>query len=147
MIAQAYRPRGRSIRAGTLMIPFLFCSFLIAQEPGTPPPPPLPPPQIRTNERIAIRAGRLFDGKADDLRKQQVILIEGTRIKQVGAAGEVQIPPGTDVLDLSNAVLLPGLIEGHTHIFAHGPELDEQMLKESLQYRTMEALVNAQRDL
>ena len=147
MIAQAYRPRGRSIRAGTLIIPFLFCSFLIAQEPGTPPPPPLPPPQIRTNERIAIRAGRLFDGKADDLRKQQVILIEGTRIKQVGAAGEVQIPPGTDVLDLSNAVLLPGLIEGHTHIFAHGPELDEQMLKESLQYRTLEALVNAQRDL
>lgn len=147
MIAQAYRPRGRSIRAGTLIILFLFCSFLIAQEPGTPPPPPLPPPQIRTNERIAIRAGRLFDGKADDLRKQQVILIEGTRIKQVGAAGEVQIPPGTDVLDLSNAVLLPGLIEGHTHIFAHGPELDEQMLKESLQYRTLEALVNAQRDL
>ncbi len=147
MIAQAYRTRGRSIRAGTLIILFLFCSFLIAQEPGTPPPPPLPPPQIRTNERIAIRAGRLFDGKADDLRKQQVILIEGTRIKQVGAAGEVQIPPGTDVLDLSNAVLLPGLIEGHTHIFAHGPELDEQMLKESLQYRTLEALVNAQRDL
>jgi len=147
MIAQAYRPRGRSIRAGTLMIPFLFCSFLIAQEPGTPPPPPLPPPQMRTNERIAIRAGRLFDGKADDLRKQQVILIEGTRIQQVGPAGEVHIPPGTDVLDLTNAVLLPGLIEGHTHIFASGPELDEQMLKESLQYRTLEALVNAQRDL
>ncbi len=147
MIAQAYRPRGRSIRAGTLMILFLFCSFLIAQEPGTPPPPPLPPPQIRTNERTAIRAGRLFDGKADDLRKQQVILIEGTRIQQVGPAGEVHIPPGTDVLDLTNAVLLPGLIEGHTHIFAHGPELDEQMLKESLQYRTLEALVNAQRDL
>ena len=147
MIAQAYRTRGRSIRAGTLIILFLFCSFLIAQEPGTPPPPPLPPPQIRTNERMAIRAGRLFDGKADDLRKQQVILIEGTRIQQVGPAGEVHIPPGTDVLDLTNAVLLPGLIEGHTHIFASGPELDEQMLKESLQYRTLEALVNAQRDL
>jgi imidazolonepropionase-like amidohydrolase len=147
MTTQAYRPRGRSIRAGTLMIPFFCCSFLIAQEPGTPPPPPLPPPQMRTNERMAIRAGRLFDGKADDLRKQQVILIEGTRIQQVGPASEVHIPPGTDVLDLTNAVLLPGLIEGHTHIFAHGPELDEQMLKESLQYRTLEALVNAQRDL
>ncbi len=147
MIAQAYGPRGRSIRAGTLMILFLVCSLLIAQEPGTPPPPPLPPPQMRTNERIAIRAGRLFDGKTDELRKQQVILIEGTRIQQVGSASEVHIPPGTDVLDLPNAVLLPGLIEGHTHIFAHGPELDEQMLKESLQYRTLEALVNAQRDL
>jgi imidazolonepropionase-like amidohydrolase len=89
----------------------------------------------------------LFDGKSDDLRKQQVILIEGTRIKQVGSADEVHIPPGTDLLDLTNAVVLPGLIDGHTHIFANGPELDEQMFKESLQYRTLEALVNAQRDL
>ncbi len=89
----------------------------------------------------------MFDGKSDDLRKQQIILIEGARIKQVGSADEVHIPPGTDVLDLSDAVVLPGLIDGHTHIFANGPELDEQMLKESLQYRTLQALVNAQRDL
>src|SRR4029077_18816080 len=89
----------------------------------------------------------VFDGRSDDLRKQQVILIEGTRIKQVGPTDEVHIPPGTDVLDLTNATVLPGLIDGHTHIFASGPELDEQMMKESLQYRTLEALVNAQRDL
>ncbi|MGC2198238.1 MAG: amidohydrolase family protein [Terriglobales bacterium] len=89
----------------------------------------------------------MFDGKSDNLRKQQVILIEGTRIKQVGSANEVHIPPGTDVVDLTNATVLPGLIDGHTHIFASGPDLDEQMLKESLQYRTLEALVNAQRDL
>jgi imidazolonepropionase-like amidohydrolase len=120
---------------------------LLAQEPETPPPPPLPSPQARANERLAIRAGRVFDGKSDDLRKQQVILIEGRRIKQVGPTEEVHIPPGTDVLDLTNATVLPGLIDGHTHIFASGPELDEQMLKESLQYRTLEAVVNAQRDL
>jgi len=51
------------------------------------------------------------------------------------------------VLDLSNATVLPGLIDGHTHIFASGPDLDEQMLREPLQYRTLEALVNVQRDL
>jgi imidazolonepropionase-like amidohydrolase len=147
MIFRACRPYRTSVRVGAPVILFLSCCFLLAQEPETPPPPPLPPPQARANARLAIRAGRMFDGKSDDLRKQQVILIEGTRIEQVGRADEVHIPPGTDVLDLTNATVLPGLIDGHTHIFASGPELDEQMLKESLQYRTLEALVNAQRDL
>jgi imidazolonepropionase-like amidohydrolase len=140
--------QGRAwVHVTVLMAFLLYSCILFAQEPATPPPPPLPPPQVRTNERVAIRAGRLFDGKSDDLRREQVILIEGTQIKQVGSAEEVQIPPGMDVLDLRSTVVLPGLIDGHTHIFAHGPELDEQMLRESLQYRTLEALVNAQRDL
>jgi imidazolonepropionase-like amidohydrolase len=89
----------------------------------------------------------MFDGKSDALAKQQIILVEGTRIVQVGPASEVHVPPGTEVLDLTNATILPGLIDGHTHIFASGPDLDAQMLKESLQYRELEALVNAQRDL
>jgi imidazolonepropionase-like amidohydrolase len=147
MISQARRPCRPSLRAGTIMTILAFSCSLLAQEPETPPPPPLPPPQARMNERIAIRAGRMFDGQSDDLRKQQIILIEGTRIKHVGSADEVHISPGTDVLDLTNATVLPGLIDGHTHLFASGPDLDEQMLKESLQYRTLEALVNAQRDL
>jgi imidazolonepropionase-like amidohydrolase len=147
MRSQANRLSGRSlcIRAVTALA--LSSFTLLAQEPQTPPPPPLPPPQARTNERLAIRAGRMFEGRSDDLKKQQIILIEGTRIVQVGSADEVRIPPGTEVLDLTNATVLPGLIDGHTHIFASGPELDEQMMKESLQYRTLEALVNAQRDL
>jgi imidazolonepropionase-like amidohydrolase len=89
----------------------------------------------------------MFDPKSGELRKQQVILIEGARVAQVGSVQEVQIPPGTETLDFSNATVLPGLIDGHTHVFASGPELDEQMMKESLQYRELEALVNSQRDL
>jgi imidazolonepropionase-like amidohydrolase len=149
MISQAYGLRGRSLRIGEMLFAVLsLCPhFLQAQEPQTPPPPPLPQPQARTNERVAVRAGRLFDGKTDDLKKHQVILIEGTRIVQVGSANEVRIPPGTEVLDLTNATVLPGLIDGHTHVFTSGPDLDEPMLREPLQYRTLEALVNAQRDL
>ncbi len=145
--------KARTLPSGTLLYlavtaSLLFgCSFLRAQEPPTPPPPPLPPPQLRTNERLAIRVGRLFDPKSGELRKQQLILIEGTRIVQVGSPEAIQIPPGTEVLDLGNATILPGLIDGHTHVFASGPELDEQMMKESLQYRELEALVNSQRDL
>jgi imidazolonepropionase-like amidohydrolase len=149
MMSQANRLRGKSFCTGAMILLALFLSpgLILAQEPETPPPPPLPPPQARTNERLAIRAGSLFDGKSDVLKKQQVILIEGTRIVQVGPANDVRIPPGTEVLDLTGATVLPGLIDGHTHIFASGPDLDEQMLKEPLQYRVLEALVNAQRDL
>jgi hypothetical protein len=150
MWSDANRLSRNLIRSGMLSL-FLCLSLgsLFAQEkePETPPPPPLPPPQVRTHERLAIRAGRMFDGKSDALAKQQVILVEGTRIVQVGPVSEVSIPPGTEVLDLTNATVLPGLIDGHTHIFASGPDLDAQMLKESLQYRELEALVNAQRDL
>jgi len=89
----------------------------------------------------------MFDPKSGELRKEQVVLIEGTRIALVGSVQEVQIPPGTEILDLSGATVLPGLIDGHTHVFASGPELDDQMMKESLQYRELEALVNSQRDL
>ena len=149
MMSQAKRQRRKSLlkRALSLLLLSISPSLASAQEPETPPPPPLPPPVAKTNERIAIRAGRLFDGKSDESKKQQVILIEGSRIVQVGSANDVQVPPGTEVLELANATVLPGLIDGHTHVFAHGADLDEQMMKESLQYRTLEALVNAQRDL
>jgi imidazolonepropionase-like amidohydrolase len=141
--------RGRLLSLVAIMVLVLSSStsFVLAQEPKTPLPPPLPPPQARTNERVAIRAGRLFDGKSDALKTQQVVLIEGTRIVTVGSANDVRIPAGTEVLDLTNFTVLPGLIDGHTHVFTSGPDLDEQMLKEPLQYRTLEALVNAQRDL
>lgn len=131
-----------------IILAFMACaSRTPAQEPETPPPPTLPAPQARGAEKLAIRAGRLFDGKSDALRGQQVILIEGTRIVQVGPANEVRIPAGTTVLDLTSATVLPGLIDGHTHIFLDGPDMDEQMMKEPLQYRELVALVNAQRDL
>lgn len=106
----------------------------------------MPAPQ-KMGGSLAVRAGRLFDGKSESLRSHQVILIQGEKIAAIGPAAEVQIPAGTQVLDLSQATVLPGLIDGHTHVFASGPDLDAQMLKESLQYRTLEALVNAQRDL
>jgi imidazolonepropionase-like amidohydrolase len=148
------RIQAKRLRAGVsvLGVAMFLASCLsptlgFAQELATPLPPPLPPPRARTNEKVAIRAGRLFDSKSETLKKQQVVLIEGTRIVQVGPASEVQIPSGFETLDLSNATVLPGLIDGHTHVFAGGPDLDEQMLKEPLQYRTLEALVNAQRDL
>jgi imidazolonepropionase-like amidohydrolase len=99
-----------------------------------------------TDHWIAVRAGRLFDGR-EKLAVNQVILIKGNRIAKVGPAEQVQVPADAEVLDLSHATVLPGLIDAHTHVFGNGPDFDNQILRDSYQYRTLTALANAQKDL
>src|SRR5580692_12813279 len=65
---------------------------------------------------VAIRAGRLFDPKSGANLPNQVILIKGDRITDVGPADRVKIPPGAKVIDLSRATVLPGLIDRHVHL-------------------------------
>jgi imidazolonepropionase-like amidohydrolase len=95
---------------------------------------------------IAVLAGRLFDG-SDKLAVNQVVLIKGNRIAKVGPAEQVKVPADAEVVDLSHATVLPGLIDAHTHVFGNGPDFDNQILRDSYQYRTLTALANAQKDL
>lgn len=71
-----------------------------------------PPPQT-----IAVRAGRLFDSKNGTMLTKQVIILQGDRITEVGPEAQVKIPSGAQVIDLSRATVLPGLIDAHTHMF------------------------------
>jgi imidazolonepropionase-like amidohydrolase len=64
-----------------------------------------------------IKAGRLLDPRAGNLLAPAAVLIEGDKIKQVGSPSQVSAPNGTRVIDLGSATLLPGLIDGHTHLF------------------------------
>jgi imidazolonepropionase-like amidohydrolase len=72
------------------------------------------PPAART---VAVRAGRLFDSIGGQLLTKQVILVQGERIAEVGPEGQVRIPAGTPVIDLSQATVVPGLIDAHSHVF------------------------------
>ena len=105
----------------------------------------LQPAPLRSQERkfvtppaqvVAIRAGKLFDAKSGNLLNNQVVLIRGDRIADVGSA--VQIPREARVLDLSAATVLPGMIDAHVHVNTGG---------ETPAQRALIALANAQIDL
>jgi len=61
----------------------------------------------------AIRAGRLIDPATGTAAANQIILVEGEKITAIG--GNVAIPAGADVIDLSGLSVLPGLVDTHTH--------------------------------
>jgi imidazolonepropionase-like amidohydrolase len=88
------------------------------------------------DQTIAVRAGHLFDAKAGQMLTDQVVLIKGDRITDVGPAARVTIPPEAKVIDLSKATVLPGMIDAHVHLTRES-EL-------SLPYRTLEGLESAQ---
>src|SRR5437867_8739176 len=88
------------------------------------------------NQLVAVRAGKLFDPKSGNLLNNQIVLIRGEQIADVGA--NVQIPREAKVIDLSNATVLPGMIDTHVHVNTGG---------ETAAQRAFIAVANAQIDL
>ncbi|HUE77007.1 MAG TPA: amidohydrolase family protein, partial [Longimicrobiales bacterium] len=69
----------------------------------------------------AIRAGALFDGTSERVRRDVTIVVRDGRIADVGE--NVAVPAGAEVVDLSGWTVLPGLIDLHTHLTGDPAEL------------------------
>ncbi len=82
----------------------------------------------QTPQSVAVRAGRMFDPKSGQMLANQVVVIQGERITDVGPAANVPIPAAAKVIDLSHATVLPGLIDGHVHLTDQDGGLQHQML-------------------
>lgn len=106
-------------------------------------------PTTITPNVTLIKAGRLIDVRAGRVLENQGILIEGERITSVAPFSELsaRAPSNARLVDLSNATVLPGLADCHTHVLLQGDitaeDYDEQLLKESIPYRTIRATVAA----
>jgi len=90
-----------------------------------------------------LKADRVFDARSEQTHAGWVLLVQGDRITAVGPAAQVKTPPGTQTIDLPGMTLLPGLIDAHSHIFLHPYNetlWNDQVLKESQSYRTIEAV-------
>src|SRR5882757_25366 len=94
----------------------------------------------------AIRAGRLVDPETGASRTNQVILIEDGKFKEIGA--NVTVPAGAQVIDLSQATVLPGLVDAHNHLaitYKRDPESNNYYLTtvlDSTAIRAIQAVSN-----
>lgn len=100
----------------------------------------------QTAETIVLRPDRVFDG--DVMHTGWAVVVRGERIEAVGPA--LAAPAGARVIPLPGQTLLPGLIEGHSHLLLHPYDetpWNDQVLREPLAYRVARAVNHAKATL
>jgi len=100
-------------------------------------------------ESTWLRCGAVWDGRGGKVTGPMLIEVRAEKIVSIKSAGDV-MPPGK-VLDLMGLTCLPGLIDTHTHVLLQGDitaaDYDDQLLKQSPEYRTIIATTNVRRVL
>jgi imidazolonepropionase-like amidohydrolase len=107
------------------------------------------PPRTETRDTFyLLKPDRVFDG--EQMHAGWQVLVHNQLIEAAGDAGSFAVPAGATVMTLKGATLLPGLIEGHSHLFLHPyneTPWNDQVLKESVAERVARATVHARRTL
>lgn len=110
----------------------------------------LMPVVLGAQQPIVLRADRVFDAITPAAHTGWEVVVTGDRITAAGPAGRAARPTGARVIELSGMTLLPGLIEGHSHLLLHPyneAPWNDQVLFEPLAVRTVRATVAARATL
>lgn len=102
----------------------------------------------QTDTYILLKPDRVFDGR--ELHTGWWVLVHGNRIETAGPSGSVQAPSTARIIELKGMTLMPGMIEGHSHLFLHPyneTSWNDQVLTESRAERTARAVVHARETL
>ncbi|RNI29347.1 amidohydrolase family protein [Rufibacter latericius] len=102
----------------------------------------------KTDSVFVLKPSQVFDGQI--LQKDWVVVVQGERILSAGPAKSTTLPQNARVLDLSGQTLMPGLIEGHSHLLLHPyneTSWNDQVLKEADALRVARATVHAKNTL
>lgn len=103
--------------------------------------------RAQTDSFYLLKPARVFDG--EEYHSDWVVLVHGNSIEQAGPM-RFKLPAATRVIELPGATLLPGLIEGHAHLFLHPyneTSWNDQLLRESRAERTARAVAHARATL
>ncbi|WP_255369401.1 amidohydrolase family protein [Luteibacter sp. UNCMF366Tsu5.1] len=95
---------------------------------------------------VLLKPDRVFDARDEHTHEGWVVLVRGDKIADVGPASSVSVPADAQTIALPGTTLLPGLIDAHSHIFLHPyneAPWNDQVLKETLAFRTVEAVKHA----
>lgn len=96
---------------------------------------------------LVIRAERMFDPATGRMIRNAVVVVEGGTIRSAGPSEGHPPVPATEVIDLGDATILPGLIDTHTHVLLRGDptrrSYEAQILRESIPHRTVRAVAAA----
>ena len=104
----------------------------------------------QTPQSTLLKPARVFDGIAAEPHEGWVVLVTGDKIAAAGPAADVRAPAGTTTIDLPGTTLLPGLIEGHSHLLLHPyneTPWDDQVLHEPTALRVARATNHARNTL
>jgi imidazolonepropionase-like amidohydrolase len=133
------RTAGRLAFPLALLLTFAGRTALAQQKPTSTASPPPPKP-------VVLAPDAVWTGTDDAPHRGWLVLLRGQKIEAVGPADRVGVPADAERVALPGTTLIPGLIEGHSHLFLHPYDearWDDQVLKEPLGFRMAEAVAHA----